>query len=123
MSWSRPPVTSPAAPLSPLFLPGAATADTFTLSLHDALPISDPDVHAPGSRINLRALLFAGTVLFLLGWPLYAFLSESLTHSINDHGKFKEAYLKPLRFFAIDPRYGTLNDVPAQYRQLDGHRV
>ena len=80
--------------------------------------------HAPlGSRINFRMIAFAGIVLFLLGWPVYTFLSESLTGGIHKHGDLKEVDLKALGFFEIDPATATLKDVPEKYRALDGQKV
>jgi len=74
-------------------------------------------------RINLRAIVFAVVVLFLLGWPVYTFLSEYLTHGIHDRGGYKEVDLKALGFFEMNATNATLKDVPAQYRALDGQKV
>src|SRR5882762_8316479 len=74
-------------------------------------------------RINFRVIIFAGVLLFLLGWPVYAFLSETLTRGIHDRGSYKEVDLKAMGFFRIDPHNATLTDVPAAYRALDGQRV
>src|SRR5438270_7868178 len=74
-------------------------------------------------RVNWRMLVFAGVVLFLLGWPAYSFLSETLTHGIHDRGGYKEVNLKALGQFDFDPARATLADVPANYRALDGQKV
>jgi hypothetical protein len=74
-------------------------------------------------RINLRMILFAAIVLFLVGWPIYTFLSETLTHGIHNRGSYKEVDLKAMGFFEFDPTNASLKDVPPQYRALDGQKV
>jgi hypothetical protein len=80
--------------------------------------------HVPlTERVNIRMLVFAGIVLFLLGWPIYTFLSETLTSGIHDRGSYKEVNLKALGQFDFEPSGGTVADVPSQYRALDGQKV
>ena len=74
-------------------------------------------------RINFRMLIFAGVLLFLLGWPVYTFLSETLTHGIHDRGSYKEVDLKAMGNFNFDEATGKLTDVPREYRNLDGQKV
>jgi hypothetical protein len=74
-------------------------------------------------RINFRVIIFAAVVLFLLGWPVYTFLSESLTGGIHDRGSYKEVDLKAMGNFVFDENTGTVNDVPAAYRKLNGQKV
>jgi hypothetical protein len=84
----------------------------------------DTSIKAPLSeRLNLRMILFSAIVLFLLGWPIYTFLSETLTHGIHNRGSYKEVDLKAIGFFEFDPTNASLKDVPAQYRALDGQKV
>jgi hypothetical protein len=74
-------------------------------------------------RVNLRMIGFAAVILFLLGWPLYTFVSEYVTGGIHDRGSYKEVDLKALGFFEIDPATATTNDIPPRYRALDGQKV
>jgi hypothetical protein len=74
-------------------------------------------------RINFRVIIFAAVILFLLGWPVYTFLSESLTHGIHDRGSYKEVDLKAMGNFIFDENAGKITDVPAEYRKLDGQKV
>jgi hypothetical protein len=74
-------------------------------------------------RINFRIIIFAGIVLFLLGWPVYTFLSETLTHGIHNKGSYKEVDLKAMGNFEFDRDTGTINDVPKDYRNLEGQKV
>ena len=84
----------------------------------------DTAIKAPlTERINFRAIAFAGIVLFLLGWPLYKFISETITHGIHNHGDYKEVDLKAMGFFEMNPDTATLKDIPQQYRELDGQKV
>src|SRR5437016_5288011 len=84
----------------------------------------DADPKRPLShRINLRALTFVAVLLFLLGWPVYTFLSETLTGGIHDRGDYKDVDLKAMGSFRIDPYAGALKDIPSRYRALDGQKV
>src|SRR5947209_11256216 len=111
-------------------LPGVAArfrAMNSTMDTADDRPISyapAPAAKPPLSeRVNFRMIIFAAVVLFLIGWPVYTFLSESLTGGIHNRGGFKEVNLKALGQFDFDPAGGSLTDVPAQYRALDGQKV
>ena len=66
---------------------------------------------------------FAAIILFLLGWPIYTFVSETLTSGIHNRGSYKEVDLKAIGFFELNPMNATLKDVPAQFRALDGQKV
>ena len=74
-------------------------------------------------RINLRMILFTGIVLFLIGWPVYTFLSEYLTGGVHNRGDYLEVDLKAMGNFAFDPAAATKADVPEKYRALDGKKV
>src|SRR5438067_13238224 len=74
-------------------------------------------------RINFRAIIFAGVVLLLIGWPVYTYISETITHGIHDRGGYKEVDLKQMGFFEMDPSNASLKDVPPQFRALDGQKV
>jgi hypothetical protein len=74
-------------------------------------------------RINLRVLVFAGIILFLLGWPVYTFVRESLTHGISSQAGVTNVELKALGFFEMDPFEASVKDVPKWYRDLDGKKV
>jgi hypothetical protein len=68
-------------------------------------------------RINVRILVFAAVVLLLLGTPIYIFVKESIT------GGIERVDLKALGNFVFDQQAGTIEDVPAEFRALDGERV
>ena len=75
-------------------------------------------------RINLRVIVFAAVILGLVGWPIYTFVKQALTHGIEDYGSYKKVDLKAMGNFLIDNyATATLNDVPKQYRELDGQKV
>jgi hypothetical protein len=94
----------------------AATTSTPTIPRAPTkLPLSQ--------RINFRIIIFSGIVLFLLGWPVYTFLIETFTHGIRDKGSYKEVNLKAMGYFEFDRDNGTINDVPKEFRALDGQKV
>ena len=87
-------------------------------------PSMDTTLKAPLSeRINFRIIIFAGVLLFLLGWPIYTFVSETLTGGIHDRGSYKEVDLKAMGNFQFDETAGKRTDVPAKYLSLDGQKV
>ena len=82
-------------------------------------------VRAPISeRINIRLIVFIGVMLFLLGAPAYIYLNEVWTggvHVLPDGTR--EVNLKAMSDFEMDQRNATIDDVPPQWRELDGQRV
>ncbi len=81
-------------------------------------------VHPPRvARVNCRAIAFVSIILFLGGWPVYTYFSETFTHGIHDRGGYKEVDLRAIGFFQFDSKTATLRDVPAAFRALDGQKV
>jgi hypothetical protein len=74
-------------------------------------------------RINLRMIIFACVVLFLVGAPLYIFLNEELTGGIEQTGDMLKVDLKAMGNFPFDPSNSDPRQVPQKYRELDGKRV
>ena len=82
------------------------------------------DVKIPlRERINLRIIIFAAVVLFLIGTPVYIFVKENLTGGIETVGDLKKVDLKAMGNFPFDENNGTVNDIPQRYRDLDGQKV
>jgi len=81
-----------------------------------------------GSRINIRMVVFVGIILLLVGYPVYIFLDTALSKGIWEKsdpvlGKYKFVDLKAMSLFEMDQIAGTDDQVPPQYRVLDGQRV
>lgn len=74
-------------------------------------------------RINLRILLFVGLVCLIVGYPLYIFIDSSVSGGIKDRGDYKEVDLKAMSDFPFDQSKGTINDVPKDFRDLDGQKI
>ena len=75
-------------------------------------------------RINPRMAVFALIVLVLVGVPAYWYLSVALTGGIRDAGNgYKDVELMAMVTFPFDQKYGTIDDVPTKYRELDGQKV
>jgi hypothetical protein len=84
----------------------------------------DTAVKMPVSRrINLRIVVFAGIIVFLLGTPMYIFIREAYTGGAYQEGDVIRVDLKALGNFQFDQVEGTINDVPEQWRKLDGKKV
>ena len=75
------------------------------------------------SRVTPRMILFLLVVLALVGYPIYVFVEAAVTGGIRDRGDYKEVDLKAMSLFHFDQNSGTIDDVPAKWRALDGQKV
>lgn len=75
-------------------------------------------------RVNFRLLFFSAIVLFLIGATMYPYLKMQFTGGIEhlSDGTVK-VDLKAISTFPFDQKNGTIDDVPVQFRALDGKRV
>jgi hypothetical protein len=84
----------------------------------------DTAIKAPlSSRINFRLVGFVTVMMLLVGYPLYQFADEAISGGIKNHGDYAEVNLKAMSNFSFDQINGRLEDIPPQWRQLDGKRV
>lgn len=74
-------------------------------------------------RINFRMILFAVVVLALIGTPVYIYLDSRLSGGIKNHGDYLEVDLKAMSNFPFDQINGSLDEIPSQFRALNGKRV
>jgi hypothetical protein len=74
-------------------------------------------------RINFRMIAVMAVVIFLVGYPVYQYVSASWSQGIIKHGDVFSVDLKALGNFPFDDTDGTLNDIPPKWRELDGKRV
>lgn len=75
------------------------------------------------SRINPRMLVIAAVILGPLGWMVYIFAEQSLSHGIETVGNYKQVDLKAMGNFPFSDVSGTLTDIPQVYANLDGQKV
>jgi hypothetical protein len=74
-------------------------------------------------RINTRMIILIGVALFVVGAPFYIWLSAELSGGIVDRGSYIESDIKAMSLFEMDQTSATMEDVPQQWRNLDGKRV
>src|SRR5437867_4355368 len=74
-------------------------------------------------RINFRLIVFILAILAPIGWVVYMYVDAVVSGGIHDRGSYIEADLKAMSLFPFDGVNGTINDVPRQWRALDGKRV
>src|SRR5215212_7740890 len=74
-------------------------------------------------RINFRMIFFVALILVLVGAPFYIYLDSVLSGGIKDRGSYLEVDLKAMSNFPFDQTAGTVNDIPRQWRDLDGKRI
>jgi len=75
------------------------------------------------SKINLRLVLFIAVISAPFIWATYAGARLLLNGGIEDMGSYKKVDLKALGYFNFDNMTGTIDNVPARYRNLDGQKV
>ena len=74
-----------------------------------------------GERVNFRLVLIVAVFSILVGYPVYALVKGSLSHGIEKSGNGYKVDLKTLGNFEL--RTQTIQDVPQDYRDLDGKQV
>ena len=74
-------------------------------------------------RINFRMIAVTAVVLFLVGYPVYQYVAASWSQGVVKHGDVFAVDLKSLGNFPFDDTNGTVNDIPAKWRELDGKKV
>jgi len=84
----------------------------------------DTAVKVPLSqRINFRIIVFLLAILAPIGYVVYIYVDAVVSGGIHNRGDYVEADLKAMSLFPFDQTNGTINDVPKQWRALDGKRV
>jgi hypothetical protein len=76
-----------------------------------------------GERINFRMLTIIVVFSLLVGIPVYKFVKTQLNHGIEHDGDLDRVDLKSLGNFHFDDVNGSINDIPPDFRALDGKRV
>ena len=71
-------------------------------------------------RINFRMIAVTAVVLFLVGYPVYQYVSASLNKGIAKHGDIYNVDLKSLGNFPFDDTNGTVNDINSVFGQVNG---
>jgi hypothetical protein len=75
-------------------------------------------------RINLRMIVFIGVIGFLVGYPIYILIDAQVSGGVkNAANGYKLVDLKAMSTFEFDQTNGTINDIPAKWRDLDGQKV
>src|SRR5689334_14792252 len=88
------------------------------------MTIEAPPYKMPLSqRINFRLIFFFGFILLIAGSLAYLYFESILTGGVINHGDYLEVDLKAMSNFPLDQKNGTINDIPKQWRDLDGKRV
>jgi hypothetical protein len=76
-----------------------------------------------GSILNFRILVFVLVIAAIIFGIGYMWWSVVGTHGIRQSGDAYQVDLKSMSTFPFDQRHGTIDDVPARYRELDGKKV
>lgn len=83
-----------------------------------------PAARPLSERVNWRIVAFVGVLAFLFGVPTYQYVRSAMTGGITEGADgAKLVDLKAMTTFPFDQQYGRVEDVPPQYRALDGQQV
>ncbi|HVT89580.1 MAG TPA: hypothetical protein VHD56_12060 [Tepidisphaeraceae bacterium] len=75
-------------------------------------------------RINFRLITFVAVVLLIVGYPAWVFIDSELSGGMYDAGNgYTAVDLKALSSFSFDQNVGRLDDIPKQWRDLNGKKV
>src|SRR3954465_6118081 len=75
-------------------------------------------------RINLRLIAFFIIIASVVGFLVVPYVRELVTGGIRDAGGgYTSVNLKAMGNFEFDGTNGTVNDVPPQFRNLDGKNL
>ncbi len=75
-------------------------------------------------RFNFRMIFFIAFVLLLVGYPVYWMVKMQVTGGVEKvAGGYTYVDLKAMSTFTFDQANGTIDDVPAKWRALDGQKV
>ncbi len=82
-------------------------------------------VHIPLSeRINFRLIIFGTVILGIVGFLVYDYLDSVISGGIKDAGNgVKQVDLKAMSTYPFNQTGGTLQEIPQQWRDLDGAKV
>ena len=87
-------------------------------------PVMGYGVRPPlARRINWRMLTIVAVLATLVGFPVYTFVKAQSNGGIEHTAQGELVDLKALGNFPFNDTTGTLADVPAQFRALDGKAV
>jgi hypothetical protein len=89
---------------------------------HAPSPVRQP--HVPlRERVNLRMVLFILAIAAPVMAVAYIVVSQWVTGGVTRSGDYLEVDLKAMGYFPFDQQAGTLDNIPSQYRALDGKKV
>jgi hypothetical protein len=74
-------------------------------------------------RINWRIVIFVGLVVAVVGIPFYIWLDETITGGIHKMGTYFDVNLKAMSTFDMDQQNATMDDIPLQWRNLEGKDI
>ena len=78
---------------------------------------------SPWRRVPLQGIVLLLAGIFVLTYPVYTYLDDSITGGIHQRGDLLVVDLKSMSSFDMDQDIGTTADIPQKYRDLDGKRV
>jgi len=118
--------TGLSAPVNPVNAPSAGApagpAAGASPAAH-SLPYGQAEARRPRPSISLRLIVLLALVSAPFVYFGYVIIDQSLHGGVTNRGSFYDVDLKSLGYFPFDAAKDDIDNVPAQWRQLDGKRV
>jgi hypothetical protein len=102
--------------------PASSSVSSTAASAPGAAPAAAP-LPARRPRVNFRLVMVLALVALPFLYFGYVIVDQALHKGVVNRGNYYEVDLKSLGYFPFDPAKDDLNDVPRQWRDLDGKRV
>jgi hypothetical protein len=74
-------------------------------------------------RVNLRLIGFVAIFAVIFGWIIFLSLDSVISGGRKNHGDYWSVDLKAMSDFKFSQTDGTVDDVPKQWRELNGQTV
>lgn len=74
-------------------------------------------------RASWTLKLIVGGIAIMVGFPLFSAIDATAPHRIRQRGDVWVCDLRAMGDFDLDQVHGRTEDVPSQFRELDGRRV
>jgi hypothetical protein len=74
-------------------------------------------------KISWTAKLLIVAMAIIVGYPLFDAVDGAIPHHLRQHGGIWECDLKTLGNFEFDQANGKSEDIPKEFRDLDGKRI
>ncbi len=84
---------------------------------------ANPQSREANWAFRIRVGAVVGVIALLLGFALWETYKTLVLGGVVNMGDYYKVELRSMSAFEMDPRFGTVEDVPSKYRELSGKKV